>query len=471
MRTLLLRPFTDSSQGRNPPLALMYLSAYLKSQKLDVCLFDTCVDVKLFDGFSRRNSYLQQLLRDIDAYSPDIIGMTLFSRELQAISVLCTRLKEAFPAMRVVLGGPHPTVLPQQTLEQVPGCDIVARGEGELILHDLIQGYMTNQDLRNVQGISFREGPDHIHHNADADVIRDLDSLPFPDKESVIEHYHNGTYAHILYGMPTDSMITSRGCPFQCKFCFKVCSIYRSRSPENVLQEIDWLVNHIAPEYIQIMDDSFTIQRRRSLAILEGMIERRYPCKFKVRSRVNAVDEEILRMMKQAGVVTIVYGFESGSQKMLDAFCKQTTVEQNMTTCRFTKKHGLNCLGDMIVFYPGETRETLRETERFLKHASPHAVKFAVLTPLPNTAVYKEAQKNGTLVGDWNIGDQTPWVKLDNFDGIEDMQRIAKKMFVTQFLDPARLWWLLRSYGKSFVKHPVFFFKMMLNTFLKKTKY
>lgn len=433
-------------------------------------LIDKCVHVRLFDDFSIHNAHLQNMLRDIKECDPDIIGMTLFSRELKEMAVLCKIIKNEFRSKLIVLGGPHPTAMTEETLQQIPECDYVVRGEGEIVLHDLIKSLSSNEDLHNVQGISFRTNG-KIFHGEDADIIHDINKLPFPDRESLMHNYQNGNYGHIAYGIPSDILMTSRGCPFQCKFCFKVCSKYRSRSPENVMKEIDWIIKNIAPKYIQIMDDSFTVQKKRCVEILDALIEKAYPCKFKVRSRVNAVDEDLLKKMKRAGVTTIVYGFESGSQTMLDAFNKRTKVEQNIQACILAKKAGLNCFGDMILFYPGETWETLKETEEFMKKARPHAAKFYVLSPLPKTEVYEEAKKNGSLVGDWRIGEQTPWVRLDGFKGIEEMEQIAKKIFRKQFLSPWRILWLLKYQGKSFVKSPAFFIKMFINTFLEKIKY
>jgi radical SAM superfamily enzyme YgiQ (UPF0313 family) len=287
----------------------------------------------------------------------------------------------------------------------------------------------------------------------------------------VLANYRNGKYGSLIYGSPSDIVMTSRGCPFQCGFCFKVCSRYRARSPENVLAEIDWIAHHIRPQYIQVMDDSFTINRRRCERILDGLIERQYPCHFKVRSRVNAVDEDLLRKMKKARVDTIVYGLESGSQTMLDAFSKKTTVQDNIRACRLTRQAGIACLGDMILFYPGETRHTLEETRRFVRRAGPTAVKYFVLTPLPKTQVYEESKKNGTLRGDWNLGSETPWVKLDEFKDLAEMERIAKRMFLETMLSPRSIFSMLRYYGFSLLRNPALAMRLVTYSLLKKRKY
>lgn len=470
MKTLLLRPFTDASQGNSPPLSLMYLSSYLKSKLCDVKIIDRSVHKRFLGNFNIRNVYIQKMVQDIEDYNPDIIGMTLFSRELEEIAVLCKLIKNEFKSKIIILGGPHPTAMPAESLQQIPECDFIIRGEGEIALYDFITSLSRNGDLGKVKGVSFRSDG-KVVHGEDADIIHDIEELPFPDREGLIHNYRNGKYGHIAYGMPSDIIMTSRGCPFQCKFCFKVCAKYRSRSAQNVIKEIGWIVNNIAPEYIQIMDDSFTVQKKRCTEILEALIEKSYPCKFKIRSRVNVVDEELLGKMKKAGVTTVVYGFESGSQKMLNAFDKRTTVEQNIRACKLTKKAGLNCFGDMILFYPGETKETIKETEMFIKSARPHAVKYYVLSPLPRTKIYEEAKKNKSLIGDWKIGEKSPWIKLDDFRDVKEMEQIAKRLFFKQFFNPWRFFWFFKSKGQLFLKRPAFFIRMFSNTLLAKVKY
>ena len=471
MRIVLVRPFVDSTVGVSPPFSLMYLSSTLKSRGFDVRILDHCVERAALRPERADNPLVDALVSRIRDHRPDVIGMTLFSRELGDMSQLCARLARELPESTIVLGGPHPTAMPRETLELVRGCDVVVRGEAEFVLLDLVAALRDGRPLESVRGIAFRNGGGEVVLTPEGEVPQDLDALPFPDREGVMQHYRDRTYSSFVYGSPSDLLMTSRGCPFQCRFCFKVCVEYRSRSPENVLAEIDWVMEHVAPASIQFMDDSFTIQRPRAHAILDGLIERRYPVRIKVRSRVNVVDEPLLRKMKQAGVDTIVYGLESGSQTMLDAFDKRTKVRQNVEACRMARRAGLHCLGDMILFYPGETRSTLEETRRFIRDANPTAVKFYVLSPLPQTRVYEEAKTNGTLVGDWGTSEETPWVRLPEFGGIDEMQAIAKRMYLGSLMRPGRALGILRAYGASMLRNPRLAATLVLSNVRKKMKY
>lgn len=473
MKILLIRPFIDSTVGISPPLSLMYLSSFLKSKKIEVKLIDKCIErdnaaKDHFNNMFMKGGLLDEIRRD----NPDIIGMTLYSRELNDIAVLCRVIKNYFKSSYIVLGGPHPTVMPDETMEQIPECDFIVRGEGELTLYDLIRNICDHTPLRTVKGVSFRDRETKkVFHCEDRDIAADIDSFPFPDREGLLENYQNNKYGSFLYGVPSDIIITSRGCPYQCSFCFKVCKKYRSRSPGNVIEEIEWIIKNISPKSIQIVDDSFTIEKERAAKILSYLIQNRQPCKFKVRSRVDAVDEGLLNKMKKAGIDTIVYGFESGAQKMLDLFNKQTTVEQNIEACRLTKKAGINCFGDMILFYPGEDRTTIQETKQFLKTARPAGVKFYILSPLPGTKVYDEAKRRGVLINDWAVGRETPWIKLREFRDLDEMERIAKKISLQALLNPASILYMLKTLIRNFLKNPCLCLRLMIYSIIKRYKY
>jgi radical SAM superfamily enzyme YgiQ (UPF0313 family) len=135
------------------------------------------------------------------------------------------------------------------------------------------------------------------------------------------------------------------------------------------------------------------------------------------------------------------------------------------------RKAGLNSIGNMLLFYPGENHKTLKETGAFIRKAGPTVAKFLVLTPLPQTKIYKDAKSNGSLVGDWKVGENAPWIKLDEFDNLAVMEKIARKMFLKTFFGPLRLLRILKSYGKSFFRSPLFSGKMIYLSMRAKIKY
>ena len=467
---VLVRPFLNTDSGVFEPLSLLYLSSYLKSKEIDVAVIDNPIDKALYNSTAGKK-YVNQLVDRIIALKKAFVGISLYSSEVNEIRLLVEKIKVRQASIKIVLGGPHPSALPEETLRLIPGCDYVVRGEGEIVLYNLLKSITTNAPLEEVKGISFSDARGNIFTTDEPDVIEDINLLPFPDRNSVMSFYKDNTYSSFLFGSPVCNVMSSRGCAFHCTFCFKVCNKYRPRSPQNVLDEIDWIMSTISPQTIQIMDDSFTTQRKRCVEILDGLIERGYSCKFRVRSRVDAVNQELLNKMKQAGVDTIVFGFESGSQKMLDNYNKRTTIKQNIKACEMALKAGINSFGDIILFYPGETEETLKMTKKFIKNANPTLLKFHVLTPLPNTQVYHDAKRNGTLVGDWDGGIDTPWIRLEEFDNLEKMEKIRIKLNLLMLLSPKRIFWLFKAFGGSIVRNPWLSLRLVCCNILRDGKY
>ena len=156
---------------------------------------------------------------------------------------------------------------------------------------------------------------------------------------------------------------------------------------------------------------------------------------------------------------------------MLNRFNKRASVQQNVTACELTRKNRLNCFGDMMLFYPGETIDTLKETEEFIKTAKPTLVWLHLLTPLPKTKVFEDAKKNGTLMGAWKEDSPQPWIKIDGFDSIESMESHAKRMRIRILLNPRRLLWVMQSFGATIIKNPSNSLAVINSILFGKSKY
>ena len=185
------------------------------------------------------------------------------------------------------------------------------------------------------------------------------------------------------------------------------------------------------------------------MEIADSLIRGGYDFDLKVRSRVNSIDEEMLRKLKKAGVKQIIYGFESGSQKMLDSMNKKTTVEMNKKAVDLTKKAGIACYGEIMIGMPGETRETINETISFLLEKKPIIGFVPVLYPLPGTKVYGEAKKNGTLQGDWTVDGPWPWVKLPWAQSMSDIEAESWRISKTVQRDLGTLLYFIKCHFKT----------------------
>lgn len=417
MKTALVYPYSKYSwTGCYPPISILYLAASLQQAGKEVMVIDAD------EGNYSHAEILQRLI----AYSPDLIGIPLFSDTLGPAHKLVNLLTAGKAKWEILLGGAHPTARPQQVLELFKNCRYVLRGESEKSIVDLVNSIEKQGPLDTVKGLSYRQD-DQIFHNPDAILEKNIGNIPFPARDLLDAAYKKNTYWRIGHRGATDVMITSRGCPFDCNFCFKVTKEFRARSPESVLEEI-MLIKSRGVKTIHLLDDLFVAPKSRCLKILELITEQKLNMEFKVRSRADLIDKELLLAMKGAGVKSVVYGIESGSQKILDLMKKGTRVEVNYKTISLTKMMGLQCYVDMIIGYPGETLETIAETEKLLLTTKPTGVNLSLISPFPNTRVYHQAKEQGTMISDWDIGIPSPWIKLPWTESYDTLNECRKKL-------------------------------------------
>lgn len=424
MKVALLYPYVKNSlNGCDPPISVLYLAAALQQAGQDVTVIDA-------DDGQLSN---MDIAKKVAEYGPDLVGMPLFSARLPRAYKLVELLDPKTHGWRIVLGGPHATARPEEVLKVFDKCDYVLRSESDRSLLELVE-CLNGRSPDTVMGLSYRDG-DKIIHNPDAPLIRDLDTIPLPARELLADAYDREVYWRLGHRGITDVVITSRGCPYRCNFCFQVSKKFRARSPENILEELVQIRSR-GIKNVHILDDLFVFNKPRCLKILEMIREQKLGMEFKVRARVDRIDEELLVAMKESGVVAIVYGIESGSQKILDNMNKRTTVEMNYKAIEMTKKAGLQCYADVFIGYLGETPETIAETEDLLLKARPTAVNLGVMYPLPSTTVYDQAAEQGVLIGEWDVKGTRPWIKLPWIDDLRPLFKIRHRIHRKYMLHP-----------------------------------
>jgi len=306
--------------------------------------------------------------------------------------------------LKIVLGGPHATSQPELTLRKCRSIDIVVRGEGEFTMLDLANGLL----LEDIGGITFRDG-NGIVRNPDRPLFSNLDELPFParhllDMESYLKP--NISVGRGL-NLRATSVFSSRGCPYRCDFCaghLMFPGKVRFHSPQRVIEELEHLVDCYSVEAIYFADDMFLSNRKRTERLLKLLInnEKLNKLKWIAQVRANVVDEDILRLMKKGGCVHLEFGFESGSQRMLDIMHKRTTVEDNVRAATLTRKVGLRFSAFVMVGYPGERKVDVEKTVDFLKTVRPNVISFSVFYPLPGTEVYRRLVLQEQRLPEWN---------------------------------------------------------------------
>ncbi len=395
MRVLLINPRVDLpiDVRSSPSLGLAYIAATSEKRGDDVRILDMEVE----------NTPLPQVVAEL---APEVIGITANTIQIKAAWRVAQELKQNTGAT-IVLGGPHPTFLPAESVER-PEIDIVVRSEGEVTWLDLCTRLESGDSLQEVQGITYQQDGKVID-NPDRPVITDVGSLPFPayhlfkmdrytNLQPTLDHIEGGSY----------SLLTSRGCPYRCTYCSQILPRrWRARSPKSVVAEWRWLVKDLGAEEIGVLDDSFNIDRERVLAICDLIIAEgldHVPWIMINGIRANLVDEELLGKMREAGCIRTAFGVESGNQRILDTVIdKHLTLDQVRAAFKAAKAVGMETIGFFIIGLPGETEETMEDTIRFACELDPIVANFSMATPFPGTEMYNQVLEKGRLlVKDWD---------------------------------------------------------------------
>ncbi len=377
----------DRSIFRFPPLGLGYIVSYLRQNGVTANLVD-CTFMSVKEATER-----------VKSSKPDIIGIySMFSMKRPALQ-MAHLLKDSCGML--VAGGPLPSISPKYFVNDF---DAVAIGEGEKTALELVRLYESGQPISEIDGIAYREKNRNSHgkiiYTKPRQFIKNLDSLPFPardqfDNEAYKKHYERSGYT-------TTSVITSRGCPFQCDFCSRAVfgNRFRARTAKNVVDEMEG-VQELGYDRIWFSDDCFTLDKKRLLSICEEIMQRRLDIGWECLSRVDTIDKETALKMKQAGCVRVFFGLESGNDAILALMKKQATSSQGRKAVLTAKSAGIQVGAFFIVGYPGETNETILDTLRFGSSLPLDYLSFTLPYPIPGTALY-ERLKHKIDTEDWD---------------------------------------------------------------------
>jgi anaerobic magnesium-protoporphyrin IX monomethyl ester cyclase len=380
------RPSNDNSIFRFPPLGLGYIAAYVKAHGVSVQLVD-CT-------FAGEKEALERIRRS----RPRIIGVqVMFSMKEKALEFARLLRRDC---ELLVAGGPLPTSDPEEFLSCF---DVVVVGEGEQTMLELVQAVQEGIGLANVPGIAFKEKGEVIF-TAPRPFMEDLDSVPFPSREM----FDNDAYKRYYmksFGYSTTSVMTSRGCPFQCDFCSRPVfgNRFRSRTAANVADEVE-AVRGLGYERVWFADDCFTLNRKRLLSICNELVRRRMHIGWECLSRVDTVDLPIAEKMKEAGCVRVFFGLESGNNAILKMMNKQATVKQAEDAVNVFRKAGVQTGAFFILGYPGENDRTVLDTVDFASSLPLDYLSFTFPYPIPGTLLF-ERVKDRMVCEDWKEPD------------------------------------------------------------------
>ena len=377
----------------------------------------------------------KKLRAKLASLEPNMVGITSTTPTIQSALLSARMAKEAHPEVTVVLGGSHATFMDEQILGENSEVDVVVRGEGEQTLVELADAISKSnlKNLNKVAGITFRKNG-KIIRTPNRPFIQNLDELPRPAYD------HLPLKKYRISGRAILPVITSRGCPFQCSFCVSsqmFGKTFRMRSIKNVVDEIEWLRDTHGADAFTFYDDAFTLDIERALKICEEIKKRKIGLPWDCQTRVDNVSKEVLAKMRRAGCEVVYFGVESGSQKILDAVGKKTTIQQNERAIRWAKDAGLFVIASLIIGYPSETADTLEQTLDLIRRLKPDDAYLCVATPYPGTELYRLVKEKGwRLSRDWSQYDTTKPV-FENPSITKEKILEMRKKFVDDFYSPS----------------------------------
>jgi len=395
-RVLLVRPAPVIDQFGDEsfmPLGIAYIAAVLEREGYEVRVRDHIIEPQPEAVF----------LRETQEFNPIVVGFTAVTPVVNSAYRLSAKLKEIIPGLVTIIGGPHATAMPDEGL--LKGLDYVVRGEGEFTMLELMKN-LTNPE--GIRGLSYMKNGQPVH-NPDREFMsgEEMDKLPFPARHLFPDiHRYKGQEA-LGSKVPCASIMTSRGCPFGCKFCYKAVfgKKFRARTPENIVAEIIYLKETYGVKEVAIVDDTFTSDVKRVIKFCDLLIEKKVNMRWSCPNgiRVDIGDLEMFKKMKKAGCYRTALGIESGSQRILDDIGKRISLKEIEDTVSMLKKAHIKTMGFFMLGNLGENKETMQETIDFAIRIKTDYAQFLLAIPYPGTALYEIVKREGKFfIENWD---------------------------------------------------------------------
>ena len=362
-------------QGIYPPLGILYMAAYLKNtDKYDISIIDAQAE----------DLDHEQVAERVAQIKPDITGLTAMTFTLVDVKLTVQAIRKRIKTI-IIIGGPHTAIFPEECFEKNGlNADYVIVGEGEKTLDRL------------AEDIALGKAKDRIYRQLS--FIENLDELPFPARELT----HMDKYYSVLSAdTPTTTAFSSRGCPFSCAYCDRPAlgKGFRAMSATRVADEMEDCVKKGIKE-IFFYDDTFSVSMKRVMEICAEIKKRNIKIKWDVRTRVNVVNDDLLKAMKEAGCERIHFGVETANPRVVKELQKGTTNLQVEKAFDMCKRHGIKTLAYFMMGNPTETLEDVKETLALSRRIKPDFMQMTILSPFPATQIYLRAQQEGVIEGD-----------------------------------------------------------------------
>lgn len=411
-----------------PSLGILLLAAVTRQHGYPTLLVDAAA----------LNLGPEDLLVRVKAACPDVLGLSATTFSIFHAAAFAARVREILPDITIIIGGPHASAVPQETMQRFREFDVAVVGEGEETIIELLEALASGAALDAVAGIVLRH-EDRIIATGRRAFLTDLDQLPYPAWD-LLEGFP-GRYppaAFKVRRLPAASLVTSRGCPNRCIFCDR--SVFGSNchafSAGYVVSMIRHLVEQFGVREFSFEDDTFITFKKRLVAICQEIISLGLDVSWTCLGRVNSIDAETLVLMKRAGCWQISFGIESGSQEILTAIHKNVSLDQIGRAVALCRDAGILSKGFFIVGHPGETRQSLQQTLDFALKLPLDDISVTMLTPFPGTEIYERAAEFGEFDRDWSRMNLLNTVFIPHGLTHEDLEESQRAMLRKFYLRP-----------------------------------
>jgi anaerobic magnesium-protoporphyrin IX monomethyl ester cyclase len=404
--------------GAAPPLGMLYIATYLRENGVDTSIIDEATQ-----GYS-----LKETVDWVKKENPDILGFSTCSATGRKAALIAEKVKQENPNVLVTFGNFFATFNAERILKKYPFVDYIIRGEGEHTSLELVKCLEQDGDLKKVLGINFRKNGNIISTD-DRPLIKDVDSLPFPDRELLDVDYHNTTAGIVVAPKKFSSFVTSRGCVFRCRFCGcrrLARNLWRSRSVDNIMEELHMLSSQGYNQFL-FVDDNFTLNTKRVIKLCNRLRKEKVDIEFFAEGRVDNCPRDMLQEMSRAKCRMMYFGIENSTQKVLDYYDKQTTPQQAVVALKKAKKVGIDVtVASFILGAPHETRQEILDTLKFAQKIEVDIPQFNILATFPGTDIWEELKMQGLIDEEqhWETGVMVSEVSPDAVPATEIEQMI-----------------------------------------------
>jgi len=427
--------------GAYPPLGLASLAGTLEAEDISVTILDLAAGPVGPEGLAASLKRLQ----------PKVVGVGGMTLALGSIGKLLSTARRALPDATLVLGGPCMEDYPREVLMRFPDLDLAVAGEGEVTFREVVRRRLAGANLVGIEGTVFRMEAEACLAPPRAPVT-DLDRLPRPA-------YHLIEFARyspvISRGRGFATMYTTRGCPYNCRYCHRQSWLTRVRhhSAERVVGDMQHLVRDLGVREVKFYDETFTLGRRRVLDICRLIRKRGLSVPWEIRTRPELLDRELVQALARSGCYRLCLGVEGGSQERLDRMGRNTRLADIRNAFRWAREAGISTLAFFMIGYPGDARRDYEDVLSLAKQTGPTWIVVAVTSAYANTEIYRDLLASGRLPGDpWRDFTLGRIERIDKddltFDGLDYARReldgMLSRLYWRFYLRPTQVYRLLR---------------------------